>query len=49
MEGVGLRVNNEGRGSRGGGGGVIIKFKCLVTEGCMPNFITIVQPLLGEK
>ena len=47
MEGVGLRVNNEGRGSRGGG--VIIKFKCLVTEGCMPNFITIVQPLLGEK
>jgi hypothetical protein len=37
------------KGGGQGGGGVIIKFKCLVTEGCMPNFITILQPLLGEK
>ena len=63
MEGVGLRVKNEGMGVKGGGG-VLHLFKSeewrvgsdgggewnpIGNWGLHANFITQVQPLLGEK
>ena len=56
MEGVGLRVNNEGwlRGAKIQTILDIYLFEgcnliLLVTKGRMQNFINLVQPLLGEK
>ena len=51
IKSVGLRVKNEVWGGQGGGGWYHkFVYECnripLVTEGCMQNFITLVQPPL---
>ena len=46
MEGVGLKVKNEGWGvKRGGGHKFVLECNLLVAEGCMYNFITLGQPI----